>query len=741
MNARIDEQERKPNRFLRFLVWLLTRSFYRLRVEGCDHVPSRGGALLVSNHLSLLDALLLQASTDRPIRFLMFKGAYEKWWLRPIARISRAIPISSQVRPREMVQALHTASEAIANAEIVCIFAEGQITRIGQLLPFRRGFERIMRGRQAPIIPVCLDGVWGSIFSFEKGRFLWKWPKRIPYPVAVCYGNPMPPTATHTEVREAVQALAASAWKHRTTQMETLDRAFVRNARQHPFTFLMADARVHRLRAGAALVKTLFLCGRLKEVWQDQRTVGILLPPSVPGALVNFAALLLGKVPVNLNYTVSDAVLQACAEQCELKTVITSKAFLDKVKLKVPGQPVRLEELARQPRTHEKLKALLSAWLLPTRWLERSLGRTEPTELNDLATVIFSSGSTGNPKGVMLSHFNVMSNIVQLEQVFAVCSRDRFLGILPFFHSFGFTGTLCLPGVLCTGVAYHPTPLDAPAIGALVRDYAVTFLLATPTFLQIYLRGCEPEDFGSLQFVVAGAEKLPERLAVAFEDRFGIRPLEGYGCTECSPVVAINTHDFRSAGFRQVGAKRGKIGHPLPGMSVKIVDPSSGKRLPVGEAGLMLVKGPNVMLGYLGQPEKTSEVLQDGWYVTGDIATLDEDGFLQITDRISRFSKIGGEMVPHIKVEERLHDLMGATDQSFVVAGVPDERRGERLIVLHVLPESRLKECFEKLVACDLPKLWKPKPDAFFRVDEFPHLGSGKLDLRAVKKLAQELAA
>jgi acyl-[acyl-carrier-protein]-phospholipid O-acyltransferase/long-chain-fatty-acid--[acyl-carrier-protein] ligase len=250
------------------------------------------------------------------------------------------------------------------------------------------------------------------------------------------------------------------------------------------------------------------------------------------------------------------------------------------------------------------------------------------------------------------------------------------------------------------------------------------------------MRGCAPEDFGSLRVVMTGAEKLPERLANAFEEQFGIRPLEGYGCTECSPAVAVNTHDFRSAGFRQVGAKRGKIGHPLPGVSVRIVDPDTRAPLAMGQPGLMLVQGPNVMQGYLGKPDRTAEVLHDGWYTTGDIAAIDEDGFLQITDRLSRFSKIGGEMVPHIKVEERLHELAGATEQTFVVAGVPDEKKGERLVVLHKLADGQLQTCLEKLAQTDLPNLWKPRADQFFHVDGFPLLGTGKLDLRKVKDMA-----
>jgi acyl-[acyl-carrier-protein]-phospholipid O-acyltransferase/long-chain-fatty-acid--[acyl-carrier-protein] ligase len=410
------------------------------------------------------------------------------------------------------------------------------------------------------------------------------------------------------------------------------------------------------------------------------------------------------------------------------------------VKLAVPGKTVFLEDVAAQPGTGEKLVAILLAWLLPARLLERALGCHQAVRLDDLATIIFSSGSTGAPKGVMLSHYNIGSNIGQLQQIFSLNARDGMLGILPFFHSFGFLGTLCLPAVLGVRVVFHPNPLDAKALGPLVNQYALTFLLATPTFLQFYMRGCPAEDFGSLRVVMTGAEKLPDRLSAAFEEHFGIRPLEGYGCTECAPAVAVNTHDFRSAGFRQVGGKRGKIGHPLPGICVRIVDPDTLQPLPVRQAGLMLVRGPNVMQGYLGRPEKTAEVLRDGWYSTGDIAAMDEDGFLQITDRLSRFSKIGGEMVPHIKVEEKLHERAGVTEQTFVVAGVPDEKKGERLVVLHRLPEDQLPTCLQKLAECDLPNLWKPRAEQFIRVASFPYLGTGKLDLRQVREQAILLA-
>ncbi len=728
-----------PDSLVRFLLWAATHSIYRIRIEGRENIPETGGALFVSNHMSFVDALLLIASTDRPIRFLMFKGIYDLPYVKPFAKMIRAIPISSELRPREMLHSLREATKAIKGGEVVCIFAEGQITRIGQLLPFRRGMERIMKGVDAPIVPINLDGVWGSIFSFERGRFVWKLPRSIPYPVTVSFGKPMPSTTPPFEVRRAVQELQTDAYRHRRKRMLPLHRSLVHTAHRHPFRFAMADKRRRRMNWGGALLSAIFLARRLRSRWAGQEMVGILLPPSVPGALVNFAATLAGKIPVNLNYTASDESLASCAEQCKLKTVVTTAQLLERIPLKVPGVTILLEEVAAGHGFRERLVALL-LWFVPGGALERILGGGKNKTLDDIATIIFSSGSTGEPKGVMLSHCNIRSNIDQVGQMFSFDAKDCLLGVLPFFHSFGFTVTLWLPAALGVSVVYHPSPLDLAAISEIVRDYRVTFLMSTPTFLQAYLRRCSPEDFGSLEYVVVGAEKLPERLASAFEDRFGIRPLEGYGATECAPVVAVNTHDFRAPGFRQVGRKRGRIGHPLPGVSVRIVDPDTREPVAAGTPGLLLVRGPNVMLGYLGKAEKTAEVLQDGWYVTGDIAEEDEDGFLAITDRLSRFSKIGGEMVPHIRVEELLHELAGASDQRFVVTAVPDGKKGERLVVLHTLPPEDLQPLLERLGESGLPNLWTPRPNRFFFVEELPHLGTGKLDLRRIREIALEFS-
>jgi acyl-[acyl-carrier-protein]-phospholipid O-acyltransferase / long-chain-fatty-acid--[acyl-carrier-protein] ligase len=729
-----------PDWFLRLLLFFLTHTLYRIKAIGRDNVPEKGGALLVSNHMSFVDVLLLMAASKRPIRFLMIQSMYDMPLLKPFARMMRAIPISSELRPRDMIRSLRTASDAIRDGEIVCIFAEGQITRTGQMLPFRRGMERIIKGIDAPIVPVNLHGVWGSIFSYERNRFLWKVPRRIPYPVTVSFGQPLPPTASPMEVRQSVQELQSVAFAADRNPKLTIDRAYVRSSRRYFWRFHMADGRIPKMGFASSLTKTIYVARRLRPLWKDQKMVGILLPPSVGGALTNQAAALLGHVPVNLNYTSNNEIIASCGRQCNLQTTVTSKLFLERFpEIEIPGRKLLLEDVLAKPRFTEKITALLLAWTLPFGLLKSALGAKQRAD-EDLATVIFSSGSTGDPKGVMLTHYNILSNIRQMTQVFTLGGNDKVLGILPFFHSFGFTVGLWLPAVHGIGVVFHPNPLDATSISELVAKYRVTFLIATPTFLQAYMRRCSPEHFGSLQYVLVGAEKLPERTALAFEDTFGIRPLEGYGCTECSPVVAVNSRDFRAPGFRQVAARRGTIGHPLPGVSVRIVNPETRQLLPLNTPGMLLVKGPNIMKGYLGRPDQTAQVLQDGWYTTGDIATLSEDGFLTITDRLSRFSKIGGEMVPHIKIEEKLNELAGSTEQVFTVSAVPDEKRGERIIVLHTLSEEELTPVLAKLADSDLPALWKPKKDQFFRVNALPYLGTGKLDLRALKTRAAELA-
>ncbi len=728
-----------PDTFIRLVLVILTNTLYRLRLLGEQHVPQSGGALLVPNHVSFIDGLLLIASLDRPVRFLVDAQYAEQPIFKPLMKTLGVIPISSHGGLRVILKALREAGAALDRGDLVCIFPEGQITRTGTLLPFRRGFERIVKGRTAPIIPVHLDRVWGSIFSFNRGRFLWKFPEQVPYPVTVSFGRPMPPGAAADVVREKIRELGEAAWQLRKPSRRPLHREFIRSMRRYPFRLAMADQNRPHVSSLQALIGSIVLARTLRPSWKDQERVGVLLPPTVAGALVNVAAPLCGKTIVNLNYTVGKSGLEAAVNLAGLHTIVTSRTFIEKAKLELPDGPsvIWLEDVAKTITKGEKLRAALLALFAPCRMIERACGQHTPLTSDSLATIIFSSGSTGEPKGVMLSHFSVDANTQGATQVLHLYQDERVLGILPFFHSFGY---MVFWFVMFNNAAmvFHPSPLDVAAIGELIRKYRITFLVTTPTFLQLYSRRCTPEQFSSVRVILTGAEKLPARLAQTIEDTFGIGPIEGYGVTECAPVIAVNCPDFRAAGYYQPASRRGTVGQPLPGVSVQIVDPDSYAPLPSGTPGMLLVKGPNVMNGYLGREDLTKQVMRDGWYITGDIAMLDEDGFLTITDRLSRFSKIGGEMVPHGKVEEALQQAAGADMQVFAVTGLPDEKKGERLAVLHTLDEATIPDILAKLSTMGLPNLFIPSRHQFVKVDALPVLGTGKLDLRGVKRIAVE---
>lgn len=737
-----------PSYAVRMVLWLLTHTVYRMKVLHPERVPNHGGALLVSNHVSYADPFLVGSSVPRFVRFLMHRSFMSVPGVGHFSRLMKAIPIAEDDGPRELLKSLQEAAEHVKKGHVACIFAEGSISRTGNLLPFSKGLEHIAKRAGVPIIPVYLDRVWGSIFSYRGGKFFFKRPTRVPYPVTIIFGEPLPPGTPAHEVRQAVQEIGAEALAYRTKKGETLATRFIRVAGRYPFRRCMSDHSDRQLNYFQFKVATLLLRRPLREHLQpDEKHVGVLLPPSIGGALANVTLAICGRTSVNLNFTIGQESFDSAIEQCKLRTIISSRQFLEKINIEPDERYVFLEDILKAQGGAAKARATLQA-LLPSFVLQNLSGVCK--DPHEDATVIFSSGSTGMPKGVCLTHDNILSNARSLAQVFDADKRDCMVGVLPLFHSFGYTATLWFPLLSGFMAAYHPNPMDGAKIAEVIRTHGGTFFVSTPTFYLGYLRRWKKEDIETLRIAASGAEKLKGSLSRAWMERFDRPILEGYGCTELSPAVSINLPDIHDKGVEQVGHKLGTIGHPLPGVAARVVDPDSFKTLDVNEEGLLLIKGPNVMRGYLGREDLTKEVIRDGWYVTGDIARIDNDGFITITDRMSRFSKIGGEMVPHVKVEEAIQasvdelapcppDVQEAgACHEIAVTALPDERKGEKLVVLHTPLEIAVQDVLNHLKKADLPNIWMPRSDAFVQVEEIPKLASGKFDLRQIKTIAEE---
>jgi acyl-[acyl-carrier-protein]-phospholipid O-acyltransferase/long-chain-fatty-acid--[acyl-carrier-protein] ligase len=624
---------------VRFLVTRLTRSLYRIHIVGRQYMPEQGPALLICNHLSFADGFLLGSCMQRFIRFLLARPFYEARTLHWLFRSLKEIPVASWDRS-DVRAALGRARQALHEGHVVCIFAEGAISRTGNLLRFQRGFEIVMKGVNAPIIPVHLDRLWGGPLSFKGGHMVWRWARLRRHPVTVSFGAPLPPTTRAATVRQAIMELGSAAVAHRRTAQDLLHLRFIRTAKRRWFAFCMADTPGRQVRYGQALVDSLWLARWLRTRCTEEAMIGILLPTSVLAALAHIAALLAGKVPVHLNDMAAQEDLVAAVQQCSIRTIVTSRPFLALARVTAQTHVLTLDEVLPQRTILRQIWCTLVAWLTPTCLLQATY--TQPGQTPDsLATVVFSPGSTGTSQGVMLSHHNLLSNVESLDQVLVLAGRDRLLSTLPFYSACGLTIMLWLPLSVGFGVIYCANPAPATPFDALVQAHRATLVLSPPACYERHLQQCQATSLALLRYALTGTALPSITTAHEFKARYGRDLLAGYGCAEMASVIALNVPDVLYDGKRQTGVKPGTVGHPLPGIAVKVVHPETGVALPYGTAGLLLVRGPNRMLGYLGQPAHTAAVLRDGWYVTGDIASLDEDGFIHLSDRLPPAPPVG----------------------------------------------------------------------------------------------------
>ncbi|MCH7728950.1 MAG: AMP-binding protein [Planctomycetes bacterium] len=729
-----------PQTTLRFLVWLGSNTIYKIRIVGRKRLPPRGGGLLVSNYISWLDAAMFLLASSRTVRIIAWSDDFHNPLMRRIARFWGVILVGGEERSVRL--ALRKARRALRNGHLVVIVPKRGFSRSDQMPTFRSGMLDLLKDTGVPLIPVYLDELGVGIFSIEGGKFLWQHPRLWRHSISIHFGEPIDTPEDAYRIRRTILDLGASAVDQRIHRMTLPIRAFVRRCKQRKRKTKVADSITGETSGGQLLARTLVARRLLLRhvLDADEKYVGILLPPSLGAVVTNMAVSLDRRITVNLNYSASSDVLNECIAQSGIRHVLTSRKFMEKMDFDLDAEIVYLEDLREKVTKRDKIAAAWNAFVVPYWRLERKL-KLHKIDHDDVLTIIFTSGSTGMPKGVMLTHANIASNVEAVESVVHLTKEDVIIGILPFFHSFGYTITLWTPLSLNVKGAYHFSPLDPQQVGKLCQQHNGTVLLATPTFLRTYLRRCTKEQFESLDIVIAGAEKLPSDLCVAFEEKFGVRPVEGYGCTELSPLVSVNIPPSRSKAEGDLDLKEGTVGRTVPGQSAKVTDLDTGEELGVNEPGMLWITGPNVMKGYLGRDDLTAEVIQDGWYRTGDVALIDNEGFIKITGRESRFSKIGGEMVPHIQIEDLLNRIIGIDEEEGIkaaVTAIPDPKKGERLVVVHTKIDQLPADLRKALADESLPNIFIPSENSFIEIDELPMLGSGKLDLKQLKQIAEQ---
>ncbi|HHJ16675.1 MAG TPA: acyl-[ACP]--phospholipid O-acyltransferase [Gammaproteobacteria bacterium] len=735
-----------PQSMIRFLVGRLFAGRYRIKVQGFENLPGQGGVLLLGNHVSWLDWAMVQIASPRPVRFVMHRSYYQRWYLKWFLNFFGVVPIA-RGHSKEALKQIN----ALLNAgEVVCLFPEGAISRNGQLGEFKRGFEKAAEGADAVIVPFYLRGLWGSRFSRSSERMKLVSRRGLRRDIIVAFGPPISIQAKADEVKKHVFDLSIDAWQGYTETLEPLPLSWIQTVKKQGSSLCMTDALGDTPLTGyKALTASIAFAGLIKKR-SPESNIGLLLPTSSAGMLTNMSILLLGKTVINLNYTASIDALSAAVDQAGIRTIYTSRRFIKKLGQKgivldtllEKTRVCYLEDLKDEVTGMKKLFLYTLVKVLPAQVLYTLFGKR--VSINDPAAILFSSGSEGSPKGVVLSHRNIMGNIKQVSDVLDIQENDAVMGSLPQFHAFGLTVTGLLPLVEGIPAVFHPDPTDVLNIAKAISRFKVTVLCGTSTFLRLYVRNnrVHPLMLESLRIVVSGAERLNPEVRAGFEEKFRKPVYEGYGTTETTPVAGVNIPDRldTDSWHVQTGSKPGTVGLPLPGSSFKIVDPDTMQPLPSNEDGLILIGGTQVMLGYLNDPEKTRESIVeiDGhrWYKSGDKGHLDEDGFLTIVDRYSRFAKIGGEMISLGAIEESLAHVI-PEEVEVLATAIPDGKKGEKVVLLFSgeIDESSLTAL---IADANMPPLMRPA--RLVRVDAIPKLGTGKSDFRRAKSIALEAA-
>jgi acyl-[acyl-carrier-protein]-phospholipid O-acyltransferase / long-chain-fatty-acid--[acyl-carrier-protein] ligase len=711
-----------PANWITDFLSIVFRAFYHLEVKGFDNIAKAGhNAIIALNHVSFLDPpLAMSLLPKRPV-FAIDVTMSQHWWIQPFLKFVRTMALDP-LKPFS----LRAIINAVRDGETLVIFPEGRITVTGSLMKIYDGAAMIADRSDAMVVPVHIDGPEATIFSrLKRSQVRRRWfPKitvNILEPVKLKIDENLKGRKRRLAAGAALYEIMSDLTYRSTPTDRTVVDDLIEAAKVHGLDWPAIEDPVSGRLAYRRLLQAIAILGaKLMPLALEGRALGVMLPTSNGAVVTVFAVMSAGRVPAMINFSAGAANILAACRAAEVDTILTSRTFVEKGRLEhvlaqVEKQVriVYLEDVRKTITFADKLRGVLHA--------KKPLVARKP---DDWAVILFTSGTEGLPKGVVLSHRNVLTNVAQCAARIDFGREDKLFNALPIFHSFGFTGGVVLPLISGVPLYLYPSPLHYRTVPELVYWKCATVLFGTDTFLNGYARMANPYDFRSLRYVVAGAEPVRESTREVFLEKFGLRILEGYGLTETSPVLALNTPMFN---------KFGTVGRLLPGMEAKL-EPVEG----VDEGGRLYVKGPNVMLGYLRADKPgVLEPPPDGWHDAGDIVTIDAQGFIAIKGRAKRFAKVGGEMVSLAAVEMLAADLW--PDNTSAVAAVPDARKGERLILItdrHGATRAEFQAYARSKHASELMF-----PSEVIVLDKLPLLGSGKVDHLALGKFLREQAA
>jgi acyl-[acyl-carrier-protein]-phospholipid O-acyltransferase/long-chain-fatty-acid--[acyl-carrier-protein] ligase len=711
-----------PTSGFRDLLSIVFRAFYRLEVRGAENFAKAGpNAIVALNHVSFLDAALALSLLPRDPVFAIDHGIAQRWWVRPFLKLTRAMPLDP-TKP----MATRTLINAVKSGETLIIFPEGRLTVTGSLMKVYDGAGLIADKSGVMVVPVHIDGLAATPFSrLSREQVRRRWFPRITVTVLEPVALAVDPALKGKHRRQAAGAALYGIMSDLIFRTTSTDRtvlcAVVDAAKVHGLgRIAVEDPVTGALTYKRLLVGASVLGRKLMPLVREGKPVGLMLPNANGAAVTLLALMSAGRVPAMINFTAGAANILSACRAAEVDTIVTARTFIEKGKLGgLVAQLaesltiVYLEDLRAAIGLSDKLRGLLT--------FRNPLARRSP---DDPAAILFTSGSEGTPKGVVLSHRNMLANAAQAAARIDFGRTDKVFNVLPVFHSFGLTAGLLLPLVSGVRIYLYPSPLHYRTVPELVYGTNATILFGTDTFLAGYARAGHPYDFRSLRYVLAGAEPVRDATRRTYMEKFGLRILEGYGVTETAPVLAINTPMFN---------RFGTVGRIVPGMEARL-EPVPG----VAEGGRLWVRGPNVMLGYLrAERPGVLDVPPEGWHDTGDIVTIDAQGFIAIKGRAKRFAKIAGEMISLAAVETLAAELW--PDTMSAVASVPDPRKGEKLVL--VTEKRGAKRADFQAFARTRGASDLMVPAEIIVVDKVPVLGSGKLDNLSVGRLVRESVA